>query len=362
MAMASTLLGWVVAGRVLRPLRTITTTTREISETSLNRRLAIAGPRDELMELAETIDGLLERLEAAFEAQRRFVANASHELRTPLAMMRTTLDVAVAKPGGVPLQTRALDADLRLDLDHADRLLDGFLVLGARAASRAGRPAPRCARAGDRRRAGVAGWRDCGIPDRGTHGAHPGLRPWERDPAGADGWKRDRERCEERHSDQPGKSSNARITSRLFRQPWPASSPKPSPVIKRHVPDNALGKGVRLPMRHLGMPFDDLSHGGPMPFVLAWPEPPCRAICPCCGSIGFEMRFRNWRHVSHAAKVVPLEQKWNIVNGAGWGRDRGRAAEETVIRKAGGRWSLLTMALTGNWFNGKWVCRLPLNS
>jgi signal transduction histidine kinase len=129
MVIASTLLGWIVAGRVLRPLRTITTSTREISETNLHQRLAIGGPRDELRELAETIDGLLERLETAFEGQRRFVANASHELRTPLAMMRTTLDVAVAKPEGVPAQTRALDADLRLDLDHADRLLESFLVL-----------------------------------------------------------------------------------------------------------------------------------------------------------------------------------------------------------------------------------------
>ncbi len=129
MAIASMLLGWVVAGRVLRPLRTITTTTRQISETNLGRRLAMRGPRDELTELAETIDGLLARLETAFEAQRRFVANASHELRTPLAMMRTTLDVAVAKPQGVPAQTRELDADLRLDLDHADRLLESFLVL-----------------------------------------------------------------------------------------------------------------------------------------------------------------------------------------------------------------------------------------
>jgi signal transduction histidine kinase len=129
MAIASMLLGWVIAGRVLRPLRTITTTTRQISETNLHRRLAIGGARDELRELAETIDGLLERLETAFEAQRRFVANASHELRTPLAMMRTTLDVAVAKPEGVPSQTRALDAELRLDLDHADRLVDSFLVL-----------------------------------------------------------------------------------------------------------------------------------------------------------------------------------------------------------------------------------------
>jgi signal transduction histidine kinase len=129
MAIASMGLGWVVAGRVLGPLRTITTTTRQISETNLHHRLAMGGPRDELRELAETIDRLLERLETAFEAQRRFVANASHELRTPLAMMRTTLDVAVAKPGGVPAQTRALDADLRLDLDHAERLLESFLVL-----------------------------------------------------------------------------------------------------------------------------------------------------------------------------------------------------------------------------------------
>ena len=89
----------------------------------------MAGPRDELRLLADTIDRLLERLEAAFDAQRRFVANASHDLRTPLAMMRTTLDVAIAKPGGVPAQTRELDAELRVDLDHADRLLESFLTL-----------------------------------------------------------------------------------------------------------------------------------------------------------------------------------------------------------------------------------------
>jgi signal transduction histidine kinase len=129
MAVVSGALGWVVAGRVLAPLRTVTAATERISETNLHERLAMPGPRDELRLLADTIDRLLERLEAAFDAQRRFVANASHELRTPLAMMRTTLDVAVAKPGGVPVQTRALDADLRVDLDHADRLLDSFLTL-----------------------------------------------------------------------------------------------------------------------------------------------------------------------------------------------------------------------------------------
>ena len=104
MAIVSVLLGWLVAGRVLAPLRTITATTERISERNLHERLAMSGPRDELRLLADTIDRLLERLEAAFQAQRRFVANASHELRTPLAIMRTALDVAIAKPGGVPPQ------------------------------------------------------------------------------------------------------------------------------------------------------------------------------------------------------------------------------------------------------------------
>ncbi|HXO08617.1 MAG TPA: HAMP domain-containing sensor histidine kinase, partial [Solirubrobacteraceae bacterium] len=97
--------------------------------TNLHERLAMPGPKDELRLLADTIDQLLARLETAFEAQRRFVANASHELRTPLAMMRTTLDVAIAKPGGVSAQTHELDAELRVDLDHADQLLECFLTL-----------------------------------------------------------------------------------------------------------------------------------------------------------------------------------------------------------------------------------------
>ncbi len=129
MVIVSVALGWLVAGRALAPVRTITATTDRISDTNLHERIAMGGPRDELRVLADTIDRLLQRLEIAFEAQRRFVANASHELRTPLAMMRTTLDVAVAKPGGVPEQTRHLDAELRVDLDHADRLLEGFLSL-----------------------------------------------------------------------------------------------------------------------------------------------------------------------------------------------------------------------------------------
>jgi signal transduction histidine kinase len=129
MAILSGLLGRVVAGRVLRPLRTITATAQEISDTNLHRRLDLPGPRDELRTLADTIDGLLARLEAAFESQRRFVANASHELRTPLTTMRTALDVATAKPNLSSAQVRALDASLRADLDQADRLLESFLAL-----------------------------------------------------------------------------------------------------------------------------------------------------------------------------------------------------------------------------------------
>jgi len=132
--------GWLVAGRVLRPLRQITAATQRISADRLHERLALAGPSDELTDLAGTIDGLLERLEGAFAAQRRFVANASHELRTPLATMRASLDVAVAKPGPVPDQTVALAGRVRAELDRVDRLLEGFLVLARAQDGAAGRP------------------------------------------------------------------------------------------------------------------------------------------------------------------------------------------------------------------------------
>ncbi|WP_440101222.1 sensor histidine kinase [Streptosporangium sp. H16] len=129
MAVISFLLGRAVAGRVLRPLRTITAATRRISAENLHERLAVPGPADEVKDLADTIDGLLERLEASFAAQRRFVANASHELRTPLTTMRASLDVAVAKPVPVPAQTLALADRLRTELDRVDSLLEGFLDL-----------------------------------------------------------------------------------------------------------------------------------------------------------------------------------------------------------------------------------------
>jgi two-component system sensor histidine kinase VanS len=98
MTVVSIALGWLVAGRVLRPLQAMTATTRRISERNLDERLAVSGPRDELKDLADTIDGLLARLEAHVAEQQRFAANASHELRTPLAVTQTLLDVARKDP------------------------------------------------------------------------------------------------------------------------------------------------------------------------------------------------------------------------------------------------------------------------
>ena len=129
MTVISVALGWLIAGRALRPVRRMTAAAQRISEDSLHERLALHGPKDELKELGDTIDGLLERLEAAFNAQRRFVANASHELRTPLTTMRAALDVALAKPEPAPPQTVALAGRLRTELDRIERLLEAFLVL-----------------------------------------------------------------------------------------------------------------------------------------------------------------------------------------------------------------------------------------
>jgi two-component system, OmpR family, sensor histidine kinase VanS len=98
MTVVSIAVGWLVAGRVLRPLQAMTATTRQISERNLHERLALAGPRDELKDLADTIDGLLARLQAHVAGQQRFAANASHELRTPLALTQTLLDVARNDP------------------------------------------------------------------------------------------------------------------------------------------------------------------------------------------------------------------------------------------------------------------------
>ena len=129
MTVISGLLGWLVAGRVLRPLRRITATTRQISEASLHQRLALSGPRDELRSLADTIDGLLERLETSFEAQRRFVANASHELRTPLAAARMLLEIAVSDSDATVDTFRQTCTQALEEGQHQQQLIDALLAL-----------------------------------------------------------------------------------------------------------------------------------------------------------------------------------------------------------------------------------------
>ena len=133
MAVPAIVAGWLVAGRLLRPLRAMMTAARNISASNLHERLNLSGPDDELKQLADTFDKLLGRLERSFQSQRQFVANASHELRTPHATMRVWLDVALAKPA--PPHMVDLGDRLRHELDHLDRLLDGLLVL-ARAQQR----------------------------------------------------------------------------------------------------------------------------------------------------------------------------------------------------------------------------------
>jgi signal transduction histidine kinase len=124
-------IGWLIAGRVLRPLRTITATARDISAGNLHQRLAVAGPDDEFRQLGETLDGLFGRLEAAFQAQRHFVANASHELRTPLTAEKTLLQVALADPGATTGTLRSACEKALQWNDQQERLIDGLLTLAS---------------------------------------------------------------------------------------------------------------------------------------------------------------------------------------------------------------------------------------
>lgn len=129
MAVLSVGLGWFVAGRVLRRLRTITAMVRDISATNLHRRLALDGPDDELTDLGRTFDSLLARLEAAFHAQRQFVANASHELRTPLARQRTVAQVALADPDASVASLRAAHERVLAAGEEQERLIEAMLTL-----------------------------------------------------------------------------------------------------------------------------------------------------------------------------------------------------------------------------------------
>jgi signal transduction histidine kinase len=131
MVAVAIVLGWLIAGRFLRPLRTITATARDISASNLHRRLGRTGRRDEFTELAATLDDLFERLEAAFEAQRHFVTNASHELRTPLTAERTLLQVALADPEATAETLRAACRDVLALGAAQERLIDALLTLAS---------------------------------------------------------------------------------------------------------------------------------------------------------------------------------------------------------------------------------------
>jgi signal transduction histidine kinase len=129
MAAASIGLGWLVAGRVLQPLRTITTAARRISASNLHQRLALHGPDDELRELGATFNGLLARLQESFGAQRQFVANASHELRTPLARQRTLVEVALRDTGATAGRLRETLERVLVTGEQQERLIEALLTL-----------------------------------------------------------------------------------------------------------------------------------------------------------------------------------------------------------------------------------------
>jgi signal transduction histidine kinase len=129
MAVLSIWLGWLMAGRALRPLRTITNAAREISASNLHRRLALKGPDDELRQLGNTFDDLLGRLESTFEAQRRFVANASHELRTPLTLERTLVEVALADPNATVESLRETCQQVLAAGEQQEHLIEALLTL-----------------------------------------------------------------------------------------------------------------------------------------------------------------------------------------------------------------------------------------
>ena len=129
--------GWIVAGRIMRPVHRLTAAARAASEQDLSQRIALQGPRDELRELADTFDAMLERLDRAFTSQRQFIANASHELRTPLTVMRTAMDVVLAKPEPTREELVSMTGEVRQAAAHCERLIEALLVLARNDQARA---------------------------------------------------------------------------------------------------------------------------------------------------------------------------------------------------------------------------------
>ena len=124
-------LGWVAAGRILRPLATITAAARRISASNLNERLSLHGPDDELKALGDTLDDLFARLEASFDAQRHFIANASHELRTPITRERTMLQVALDDPATTTETWRSTTREVLASNAEQETLIEALLTLAS---------------------------------------------------------------------------------------------------------------------------------------------------------------------------------------------------------------------------------------
>lgn len=129
LSIAAAGLGWLASGRALRPVRSITEAARRASEMRLGQRLALTGPDDEFKQLADTFDVMLERLDAAFTSQKRFVANAAHELRTPLTAMRTAIEVTLSKPARTPEQLEAMAARVKRSVERAEATVEALLTL-----------------------------------------------------------------------------------------------------------------------------------------------------------------------------------------------------------------------------------------
>ena len=125
---ASIGVGWSVSGRVLRPIGRITDVAREIQATDLSRRIHLEGPDDELKQLADTFDGMLGRIDDAFESQRQFIHEASHELRNPLAVIRTNIDVTLADDEASPEDLRHTAEVVQKSTERMSRLVDDLLI------------------------------------------------------------------------------------------------------------------------------------------------------------------------------------------------------------------------------------------
>jgi signal transduction histidine kinase len=132
---------WLLAGRVLRPLRRITATMHRVSDANLDERVALAGPQDELKELGDTFDAMLARLERTFRGQRAFIANASHELRTPLAIMQAENDILRVSPRLSPRALAAVTGTFATAIERSERIISDLLTLARSDAGDLGRQA-----------------------------------------------------------------------------------------------------------------------------------------------------------------------------------------------------------------------------